>query len=837
MIRIRKRFLFMLGAVVLILGAAAACSLPAGNPLRLGQSDSRQIGAGDDGGAPTADPEKEGDDDAQDLPAISDGRPNAPGNLGANHQALWDVDVSWADNSDDEDGFRVYRQRLDLPTPLLMEGETGPDAGLFRDSDTLCGATYRYIVASYNEIGESPASACWEITLPPCSAEQVVEMGIGAENGYDFLARGPATPGDFYLGFNADSALTILSDQEGQKGVMDLGFLGDWPLNRVDLPRDQTYSTEPVPVLLGHTYAALARDGMSVVVFRVEELGSAVRLRALVWRDLDLIKSEACSGDPGNLVFTGGDIPGDPCISGDGVCNPACSTPRDDVLGRPVASVPEGEELTIHEVELVGDRESGDDGDTPILIEVSPVYEECANLAKSMLSDPPTAAEMAAAQAAFLACLHDHGIDTGTPGEPGRLLRERDSSDEPTFTPRDYDCDENLCVPGDGVCDPTCRDLPERYSLIEEVREVGDSDVVLRIADDDSGGLLTIDRGDIDCAPDRPNFERYCGPDRPAALTDAFTLWMQEDRNGDGTDDYFVYVDANPDSPTYRTVIEWDTLCGDRERRYVCDPSKPAEVTEDYALVSSADTNGDGLIDRYLLVNTNPDSPRYGEYLIWDTDCPDDELICSPTPPRQLTGDYQPTGSQDTDGDGQDDRTTYVNVNPDSPDYGKKITWDTLCEKERVYWCGPNVPTWLTSDYELTDSGATYRIYENTNPASSGYGNIGYWDFGPNCPGDEPNQPPPPDPCANYGGLGWEGDVCVCEGITVHVTICQDNTQFEQRTEIPCTPDAVACAPPDEPGDDDTCTCDYVCVRQAITYVGCAEYGWRDSCTGAVCKP
>jgi len=455
-----------------------------------------------------------------------------------------------------------------------------------------------------------------------------------------------------------------------------------------------------------------------------------------------------------------------------------------------------------------------------------------------MVSDPPTAEEIVAAQAAFLACLEDHGISVpgSDPGEPGVLLRERDPSDGPTFTPRDYDCDDNACVPGDGVCDPFCRPVPDGYRPVRELVDASDSvdRTLIEIVPVDEGDgsddvelIRTVDRGDLDCLPDR-TFKHFCGPERPAILTDAFNLAHSEDRNGDGDDDYFIYIDSNPGSPTYGTVVEWDMLCGNPSRRYICSKEWPEALTDSYEMVSSQDRNGDGVVDFSIWVNTYPDDPDYGKYIVWNTLCGDDELICSPRKPQEVTQDYQPTGSEDTNGDGQDDRVTYVNVNPDSPDYGKKIVWDTLCEKERKYWCGPNEPTWLTDDYVEVESGATYKIYQNVNPDAPDYGDYVYWDFGPNCPGDDSTPPPPEDPCSEHGGLGWEGDTCVCEGIIVHVTICQDQTQTEVRTEIPCTPDPT-CNPPDDGGGQ--CTCDLVCNQ---AYPNCA---YLNSCTGARCDP
>ena len=78
-------------------------------------------------------------------------------------------------------------------------------------------------------------------------------------------------------------------------------------------------------------------------------------------------------------------------------------------------------------------------------------------------------------------------------------------------------------------------------------------------------------------------------------------------------------------------------------------------------------------------------------------------------------------------------------------------------------------------------------------------------------PTDTPEQgDPPADPCAENGGVGWTGEVCVCAGVIDVVTICADGTKIEVVTAQECAPDLAVCGGEVEDeggggsGDDDS---------------------------------
>jgi len=87
-------------------------------------------------------------------------------------------------------------------------------------------------------------------------------------------------------------------------------------------------------------------------------------------------------------------------------------------------------------------------------------------------------------------------------------------------------------------------------------------------------------------------------------------------------------------------------------------------------------------------------------------------------------------------------------------------------------------------------------------------------------------------PCADHGGLQWEGDICACPGVTDHVMICVDGTKTDYLTGQSCVPDNPALCNDGGTGTSGGSSCTCICVKPGRT--GCFE--WRD-CTGNICRP
>ncbi|MBS3788099.1 fibronectin type III domain-containing protein [Candidatus Bipolaricaulota bacterium] len=83
--------------------------------------------------------------------------PDAPSNLSGQALSSSEIELTWTDNSTDEDGFRIYRNGSSLTT-------VGANQTEFTDTGLSAGTTYTYRVAAYNTHGESPLSNSVDVT-------------------------------------------------------------------------------------------------------------------------------------------------------------------------------------------------------------------------------------------------------------------------------------------------------------------------------------------------------------------------------------------------------------------------------------------------------------------------------------------------------------------------------------------------------------------------------------------------------------------------------------------------------------------------------------------------
>jgi hypothetical protein len=91
--------------------------------------------------------------------------PNAPTSLEATvTEDGKAVRLTWQDQSDDEDAFRVYREDMEASIGLAPA-----NARFFVDNAVSCGSTYRYGIVAFNAAGASPISETAEVSLSPCA--------------------------------------------------------------------------------------------------------------------------------------------------------------------------------------------------------------------------------------------------------------------------------------------------------------------------------------------------------------------------------------------------------------------------------------------------------------------------------------------------------------------------------------------------------------------------------------------------------------------------------------------------------------------------------------------
>jgi hypothetical protein len=92
--------------------------------------------------------------------------PNAPSNLTATAISTTRIDLAWADNSNNEDGFRIERCQGSTCTGFVQIAQTGANVTSFSDTGVSKNKTYRYRVRAFNAAGNSAYSNIASATTP-----------------------------------------------------------------------------------------------------------------------------------------------------------------------------------------------------------------------------------------------------------------------------------------------------------------------------------------------------------------------------------------------------------------------------------------------------------------------------------------------------------------------------------------------------------------------------------------------------------------------------------------------------------------------------------------------
>jgi len=97
--------------------------------------------------------------------------PKAPSNLTGDTVSQDSYTLYWADNSDNEEGFRIYRNNSLIAT-------VGMNIKTYQDTDLEPSTTYQYAVKAYNQAGESQATTHTASMLNPALNLTIHHIGV-----------------------------------------------------------------------------------------------------------------------------------------------------------------------------------------------------------------------------------------------------------------------------------------------------------------------------------------------------------------------------------------------------------------------------------------------------------------------------------------------------------------------------------------------------------------------------------------------------------------------------------------------------------------------------------
>jgi hypothetical protein len=101
-----------------------------------------------------------------------------------------DLRLEWQDNSNNEDGFEIWRKTNN--GEWLLIGATGPDVTTFNDGVIPIGVTLSYQVRAWNQFGESGFTNVVSIgTFPPAAPSNLKGAVVPSEPVSDIRPKIP----------------------------------------------------------------------------------------------------------------------------------------------------------------------------------------------------------------------------------------------------------------------------------------------------------------------------------------------------------------------------------------------------------------------------------------------------------------------------------------------------------------------------------------------------------------------------------------------------------------------------------------------------------------------
>ena len=143
------------------------------------------------------------------------------------------VQLTWLDQSENEDAFRVYRDDVEASIGLAPA-----NAELFVDRTVACGNTYQYRVVAFNAAGASPFGEIAEATLPSCTPADAPPALVLTVVPTQVVASGTITVA-FQARDDLGVAQVLVQGEETGNAELDAGLVfpcenpicaGSWPL-------------------------------------------------------------------------------------------------------------------------------------------------------------------------------------------------------------------------------------------------------------------------------------------------------------------------------------------------------------------------------------------------------------------------------------------------------------------------------------------------------------------------------------------------------------------------------------------------------------------------------
>jgi len=172
------------------------------------------------------------------------------------------VRLHWIDNSNDEDGFRIYRDSV-------LIGTASTNTVTYEDTGLKPATTYRYVVRAYNQAGESGDAYCTVRTLNPSVTVRLDGIGVH-DNGESGLRD--FDDGEVYVYVVvADGNTTVKQRCPTQEG--NYFYLDDDEAVEIG---ETIFSSSEVGDSLAITFVGYERDGGPFEQLVFQALGIAV---------------------------------------------------------------------------------------------------------------------------------------------------------------------------------------------------------------------------------------------------------------------------------------------------------------------------------------------------------------------------------------------------------------------------------------------------------------------------------------------------------------------------------------------------------------------------------